>query len=181
MEMIAMLGGLGAAGELSPAARAAGNAITFAKTVDELAAISAGLPNMGLSKEEELVLKVMIDKRTQQILNPTPFYHRAWFWGLVLVGGAAWYHRDKIADVFRGSLQGLSAARYDKWQDPKYLQFNRLRNKLIELGKHLGEEDQNLHRMASFDEYRRMQAAWVRWKRSMGVTKPKWGEWTLWE
>lgn len=107
--MIAMLGGLGAAGELSPAARAAGNAITFAKTVEELSAISAGLPNMGLPKNEELILKVMIDKKVEEITNPTPFYKRPGYWLVVAGLAAAWWHRDKIKSWFdRGSLRGLS-------------------------------------------------------------------------
>lgn len=97
MEMIAMLGGLGAAGELSPAARAAGNAITMAKSVDEVAAVSSGLPNMGLSKEEELILKVMIDKKIADLTEDKPFYKKGGYWLVVgLVAAAAWYHRDRI-------------------------------------------------------------------------------------
>lgn len=99
MEMIAMLGGLGAGPYLenpSPAARAASNAISMSKTLDELAAIKTGLPNMGLSKDEEMVLSIMIDKRVEYLQRPSIFKNH-WFWiGVVVVGGAAWYHRDKI-------------------------------------------------------------------------------------
>lgn len=97
MEMIAMLGGIGSTPEMSAAAIAAGNAITMAKTVEELTAVSAGLPNMGLPKNEELILKVMIDKKVEELTNPTPFYKKTGYWIFVgVVAAAAYYHWPKI-------------------------------------------------------------------------------------
>lgn len=111
MEMIAMLGGLGATSPYlenpSPAARAANNAIAAAKTVDEVMAVKTGLPNMGLSAAEVSTLALIADKKIEEILNPTPFYTRVWFWGLVAAGAAAWYHRDKIKSAI--GLSGFGA------------------------------------------------------------------------
>lgn len=111
MEMIAMLGGLGAMPELSPAATAARNAIAAAKTVDELAAVYAGLPNMGLPKNEELTLRVMTDQKVRDIVNPVRFYQRPLYWVGVAAVVAAWWHRDKIKEFFRGGLNGLGGPR----------------------------------------------------------------------
>jgi hypothetical protein len=104
MEMIAMLGGLGAGPYLdnpSPAARAASNAISMAKTVAEVMAIKAGIPQMGLSPAEAATLDLLADKQIEEILHPTPFYRKPGYW--MIVGGlaAAWIFRKQIADALR--------------------------------------------------------------------------------
>lgn len=113
MEMIAMLGGLGASGPYmnnpSPAARAALAAVSGAKKLDELAAINAGVPNMGLSNEEKLVVQAAIASKLAD-LN-TPFYKRPLYWAVVaVVVGAGYYHWPKIKSAI--GLNGLGA--YDR-------------------------------------------------------------------
>ena len=112
MEMIAMLGGLGSSPYLdnpSAAARAALAAVSGAKKLDELAAINAGVPNMGLTNEEKLVVQAAIASKLAD-LN-TPFYKRPLYWAVVaVVVGAAYYHWPKI----KGAI-GLSGAG-DSWR-----------------------------------------------------------------
>lgn len=110
MEMIAMLGGLGAGPYLenpSPAARAAGNAISMAKSVEEVMAVKTAIPQMGLTPAEASTLDLIAVKKIENLT--TPFYQKPGYWFLVAGLAAAWYHREKIKSLFdRGSLRGLS-------------------------------------------------------------------------
>lgn len=96
MEMIAMLGGLGASGPYlqnpSPAVRAAKNAILAAKTVDEVMVIKVAIPKMNLSEAEAATLLLIADEQIRSITNPTPFYKKPLYWvGVVAVVGVAWH------------------------------------------------------------------------------------------
>lgn len=112
MEMIAMLGGLGANSPYlenpSPAARAAKNAIAAAKTVDEVMAVKAGIPNMGLSTAEAATLQLIADSKITDLT--TPFYRRPGYWLVVgAVAAAAVWHWPKIKSAFSGrGLSGLA-------------------------------------------------------------------------
>ena len=102
MEMIAMLGGLGAAGPYienpSQAATAARGLISKASTLVEIDSIIAGLPQMGLSAQELAVLQAFATDRRIDI--STPFYKRPSYWVKVAaVVGVAYLFWPKIKQV----------------------------------------------------------------------------------
>jgi len=108
MEMIAMLGGLGAAGPYienpSQAATAARGLISKASTLVEIDSIIAGLPQMGLSSQELAVLQAFATDRRIDIA--TPFYKRPSYWVKVAaVVGVAYLFWPKIKQVV--GLNGL--------------------------------------------------------------------------
>ena len=110
MEMIAMLGGLGAGPYIEkPSEKARGviAAINGAKSVADIDAILNGLPVMGLAANELAVLQAAAISKREQLL--TPFWRKPGYWLLVAGVAAAWLNREKIKGMFgRRSLRGLS-------------------------------------------------------------------------
>lgn len=102
MEMIAMLGGLGATQPgFSPEGAAFASQISAAPTIEALAVVVTAIDSAkgSLRPDEVSALKVIAMQKKDDLLTP-PFYKRPGYW-LVIAGlGAAWYHREKIKRWF---------------------------------------------------------------------------------
>ena len=101
MEMIAMLGGLGASPGFSPEGAAFASQISAAPTIEALAVVVTAIDSAkgSLRPDEVSALKVIAMQKKDDLLTP-PFYKRPGYW-LVIAGlGAAWYHREKIKRWF---------------------------------------------------------------------------------
>ena len=103
MEMIAMLGGLGATQPgFSPEGAAFASQISAAPTIEALAVVVTAIDSAkgSLRPDEVSALKVIAMQKKDDLLTP-PFYKRPGYWITVaVVLGAAWYHREKIKRWF---------------------------------------------------------------------------------
>lgn len=100
MEMIAMLGGLGASPGFSPEGAAFASQISAAKNIAELMAVLATIDaTTGLRPDERSALMVIAMQKKDDLLAP-PFYKRPGYWLVVGLAVAGWYHRDKIKSWF---------------------------------------------------------------------------------
>lgn len=108
MEMIAMLGGLGATQPgFSPEGAAFATQISATKNVQELMVVVAAIDAATLRPDEKSALKVIAMEKKDSFDS---IFRKPLYWvGVAAVLGAAWYHRDKIKSwLYRGSLRGLS-------------------------------------------------------------------------
>ena len=109
MEMIAMLGGLGATQPgFSPEGAAFASQISAAPTIEALAVVVTAIDSAkgSLRPDEVSALKVIAMQKKDDLLTP-PFYKRPGYW-LVIAGlAAAWYHREKIKRAV--GLDGLGS------------------------------------------------------------------------
>jgi len=110
MEMIAMLGGLGAGPYIEkPSEKARGviAAINGAKSVADIDAILNGLPVMGLAANEVAVLQAAAISKREQLL--TPFWRKPLYW--VGVAAVAWVgYRVYKKQPILPKLNGLGAS-----------------------------------------------------------------------
>lgn len=114
MEMIAMLGGLGASPGFSPEGAAFASQISAAPTIEALAAIVVAIDSAkgSLRPDEVSALKVIAMQKKDDLLTP-PFYKRPGYWLVVAGLAAAWWHREKIKSWFAGrGLNGLGQSDY---------------------------------------------------------------------
>lgn len=109
MEMIAMLGGLGATKPgFSPEGAAFATQISNTKNVEELMVVVAAIDAASLRPDEKSALKVIAMEKKDSFDS---IFRKPWYWVTVAaVLGVAWWKRDAIKGwLYRGSLRGLSA------------------------------------------------------------------------
>lgn len=110
MEMIAMLGGLGAQPGFSPEGAAFASQISATKNVEELMVVVAAIDAASLRPDEKSALKVIAMEKRDSFDS---IFRKPWYWVTVAaVLGVAWYHRDKIKRaVGLSGLGGYSEAK----------------------------------------------------------------------
>jgi hypothetical protein len=106
MEMIAMLGGLGATQPgFSPEGAAFATQISATKNAAELMVVVAAIDAASLRPDEKSALKVIAMEKKDSFDS---IFRKPGYWITVaVVLGAAWYHRDKIKRAL--GLSGLGA------------------------------------------------------------------------
>ena len=108
MEMIAMLGGLGATKPgFSPEGAAFASQISATKNVEELMVVVAAIDSASLRPDEKSALKVIAMEKRDSFDS---IFRKPWYWVTVAaVLGVAWWKRDAIKRVV--GLNGLGGTR----------------------------------------------------------------------